>query len=256
MEEKKLQFQNNSDEMEIDLLDLFLELLDHWRMILLSTVLVALMAFCISEFIITPQYESTSELYVLSKSTSITSLSDLQLGTNLTNDYVVVVQGRPVLEQVIVNLGLEEDYGSLLGKISINNPADSRILEITVTDPDPARAKEITDEVAQVASEYIAEKMDQDPPTIIQYGYADGEQASPNVFKNTAVGALLGLLLAAAVVVIGYLLNDTVTDTDDIEDKLDLTVLGSLPYEEELDEEKDEPEKKGGWFFGNRRKSA
>jgi capsular polysaccharide biosynthesis protein len=237
MDEKIIPLQKENEEIEIDLLDLFLEILDHWKMVLLSTMLVAVIAFCISEFIITPQYESTSELYVLSKSTSITSLSDLQLGTNLTNDYVVVIQGRPVLEQVIVNLGLEETYTGLLGKVAINNPSDSRILEITVTDPDPNRAKEIADEIAEVASEYIAEKMDQDPPTIIQYGYADGSPTSPSIGKNTVIGALLGLLAAVAVIVISYLLNDTISDTDDIEHKLGLTVLGTLPYEESMDED-------------------
>jgi capsular polysaccharide biosynthesis protein len=239
MEEKKVvPILQKNEEMEIDLLDLCLELLDHWRVILLSTLVVAIIAFAYSEFIVVPQYQSTSELYVLSKSTSITSLTDLQLGTNLTNDYVVVVKGRPVLDQVIVNLGLDTSYGSLSSRVSISNPSDSRILEITVTDPDPNQAKAIADEIAEVASEYIAEKMDQDPPTVLQYGYADGAAVSPSVMKNTAMGALLGAVLAMALIVIAYLLNDTIEDSEDLERKLDMTVLGVVPYEETIDESK------------------
>ena len=86
------------DEIEIDLKELIFELLNNWVMIGISTVLVALIMFCVSKFILVPEYQSTSELYVLSTSTSITSLADIQLGTNLTNDYIVVVKGRPVLE--------------------------------------------------------------------------------------------------------------------------------------------------------------
>ena len=93
------------DEIEIDLKELFFELLNNWGLIVISTVLVAIIAFCISKFIMVPQYSSTAQLYVFSKSTSITSLTDLQMGTNLTNDYKVVITGRPVLEQVIKNLG-------------------------------------------------------------------------------------------------------------------------------------------------------
>ena len=105
-------------------------------MIGISTVLVALIAFCISKFIMVPQYTSTSQLYVFSKSTSITNLADLQTSSNLTNDYKVVITGRPVLEQVITNLKLDEEtYGSLNGRVAINNPANSRIIEITVTKP-------------------------------------------------------------------------------------------------------------------------
>lgn len=221
------------DEIEIDLKELFFELLNNWVMIGISTVLVAAIAFCISAFIMVPQYESTSELYVLSKSTSITSLADIQMGTNLTNDYIVVVKGRPVVEQVITNLGLDETYSTLKGRITITNPSNSRILQITVTDEDPNRAKAIADEIANVGSAFIAEKMQHDAPTILQYGYADGEPVSPNKMMNTVLGAAIGAFLAMAIVIISYLMNDTIMSTDDVERKLGLNVLGTLPLEEE-----------------------
>lgn len=63
-------------------------------------------------------------MYVFTKSTSITSLADLQTGTNLTSDYKVVVAGRPVLEQVINNLGLDETYSSLGQKNSVADLID------------------------------------------------------------------------------------------------------------------------------------
>lgn len=220
------------DEIEIDLKELFFELLNNWVMIVLSTVLVAAVAFCISAFIMVPKYESTSELYVLSKSTSITSLADIQMGTNLTNDYIVVVKGRPVLEQVISNIGLDETYASLKGRVSITNPSNSRILQITVTDENPERAKAIADEIAKVGSAFIAEKMQHDAPTILQYGYTDGEPVSPNKMMNTVIGAAIGAFLAIAIVIISYLMNDTIMSTDDIERKLGLNVLGTLPLEE------------------------
>lgn len=220
------------EEIEIDLKELFFELLNNWMMIAISTVLVAVIAFCISKFIMVPQYESTSELYVLSKSSAITELVDLQMGTNLTNDYIVVVKGRPVLEQVIANLELDETYGSLKSKVAINNPSNSRILQITVTDESPERAKAIADEVADVASSFIAEKMKQDAPTVLQYGYTDGQQVSPNVLMNTVLGGAIGAFLAVAIVIISYLMNDTIMTADDIERKLGLNVLGTLPFDE------------------------
>ncbi len=238
------QIEYKDDEIEIDLKDLLFEVIGHWKLIAISTILVAAIAFVISAFVITPQYESTSELYVLSKSTSITSLADIQMGTNLTHDYEVVVQGRPVLEQVISNLELEETYKSLSGKVALNNPTNSRILQITVTDPDPLRAKYIADEIAEVASAFIAEKMDQDPPTIIQRGYADGQPVSPSIKKNTVIGALIGAFLAMAIVVVSYLLNDTIMTAEDVERKLGLNLLGTLPYEDDKDDLKATGKKK------------
>lgn len=221
------------DEIEIDLKELIFELINNWAMIGISTVLVALIMLCVSKFILVPQYQSTSELYVLSKSTSITNLADLQMGTNLTNDYIVVVKGRPVLEQVIVNLDLDMTYGELNGNVTINNPSNSRLLDITVTDTDPQRAKMIADEIATVASRFIAEKMVQDPPSVIQYGYVNENPVSPNIAMNTVLGAAIGAFLAMAIVIISYLMNDTIMSGDDIERKLGMNVLGTLPLEAE-----------------------
>lgn len=228
-----MQLEKKEEEIEIDLRELFFEFLGHWKVIVLSAVIVGIIALVVSKFLLTPQYESTSRLYVLSKSTSITSLADIQMGSSLTNDYKVVVTGRPVAEQVIENLDLEEEYSELLGKVTVNNPTDSRILEITVQDEDPKRAKKIADEMAKVSSAFIADKMDQDAPTLIQKGYADGSPVRPNVMKNTAMGVLIGLLLALATVTISYLLNDTIMSVEDVEEKLGLHILGTLPLEED-----------------------
>lgn len=221
---------------EIDLIELAFELLMHWKMIALSMTLVGAISFVISTFLMTPMYESTSELYVLTKSTSITSLADIQTGTSLTNDYMVVVKGRPVLEQVIKNLNLEENYRQLSRHMTLENPTNSRILQITVQDPDAKRAKLIADEIATVSSAFISEKMDQDPPTIIQNGYADGQPVTPNIPKNVILGALLGAVAAMGIIIVSYLLNDTIMSTEDIEKKLGLNVLGTLPLEDSEDD--------------------
>lgn len=228
--------QEFDDEIEIDLRELLTVLLSQWLLILVVTVLGGGIAFGVSHYMIVPKYESTSQLYVLSKSTSITSLADIQTGTSLTNDYMVVVEGRPVLEQVIVNLSLNETYRSLKDKVTLNNPANSRILEITVRDENPAMAKKIADEIADVGSTFIAAKMVQDAPMIIQKGYADGEPVSPNIIKNTLIGAVLGAFLAMAIIVISYLFNDTIITAEDVEKKLGLNVLGTLPLEEAEDD--------------------
>ncbi len=231
------------EELEIDLKELFFELLGHWKTLAISTIMVAAIALVVSKFIMIPKYESTSALYVLSN--SITSLADIQIGSSLTNDYIVVVKGRPVLEQVIENLGLDEDYTSLSSKIELENPSDSRILEITVTDTDPNHAKAIADEMASVASDYISIKMDQSAPTTIQNGYADGDPVSPHVGRNTLIGALAGFLLAAAMVTVSYILNDTVMTAEDVERKLGMNLLGSLPEVMAEDDGKNTQKKKG-----------
>jgi capsular polysaccharide biosynthesis protein len=161
---------------------------------------------------------------------------------------MVVVNGRPVVDQVIENLGMggDYDYDSMVRKITLNNPTDSRILEITVTDNNPQRAKMIADEMAEVSSAFIAEKMDQDPPSIIQYGYADGDKVSPSIKKNTILGAMVGAVLAIAVVVVIYLMNDTIMTQEDVEKKLGLTMLGALPLEQDSEEPENKKKRRKG----------
>ncbi len=227
--------QYESDEIEIDLKDLFFELLGEWKKIAVSAVLVAVIMYVVSAFVLTPQYQSTSTLYLL-KNDSLANLTDIQIGSNLAKDYMEVVDSRPILDQVIENLELDMSYGQLQGILSFNNPASSRIIEITATHPDPVMAQKIVSEVAEVAAEFIKVKMAQDKPSILNHGYNDEPAVSPNVMQNTILGGLVGAFLAIAIIVITYLLNDTIMTPEDMERKVGLNVLASLPFDEEEDD--------------------
>ena len=126
-------YELENDEIEIDLRELFLALKKRIVAILLTTVIFGGVSALITTFAITPKYSSSAQLYVMSKS-GISQLTDLTLGTQLTQDYMVIVKTRPVLEQVIKDLGLNLDYKELEKKITVENPTDTRIMEIKVTD--------------------------------------------------------------------------------------------------------------------------
>ena len=112
-------------------------------------------------------------------------------------------------------------------------------------DADGNLKKKIADEIARVSVAFIQQKMDQDAPNIIQKGYSDGEPVSPSTMKNTVIGGILGMFLAIAVIVVAYLFNDTIMNADDVQRKLGLNVLGTLPLEEaEYDGEKERKRKR------------
>ena len=223
--------ENNDDYIEIDLVELFYAIISRWTIILLTTVVLATLGYCYGRFVVTPVYSSNSALYVLSKSTSITSMADIQVGANLTNDYMVVIKGRPVLEQVIENLGLDMDYDALKNKVSVTNESNTRILNISVRDHDIKLAKVIADEIANVSSSFISEKMDQDPPTILQYGYTDTKRVNRSPNSYAAIFAFLGLIVSAGIVVLLYLINDKIMTPEDLEKRTGLNTLATLPLE-------------------------
>ena len=222
----------DNDEMEIDLLQLFYALKKKIWFILAAMIIGGGLAGAYSIFLITPQYSSTSMMYILSKETTLTSLADLQIGSQLTEDYKVIVNSRPVLGEVIDSLALDMSYEQLLAKVSIGNPTDTRILTVTVTDPDPYRAKAIVDCVAETASDYIGEIMEMIPPKIIENGTVATRKTSPSNGKNAVLGALVGMVLVCGVIVIQVIMNDTVRTEEDVERYLGLTVLASVPLRE------------------------
>ena len=241
---------SENDVMEIDLLELFGELRRHIVLILAATILGGALAGAFSKFMITPQYQSTAVMFVLSKDTTLTSLADLQIGSQLTQDYKVIVASRPVLERTIENLNLNMNYQTLGSRISIANPSSTRILNITATDPDPARAKAIADMVAEVSSDYIADIMEMVPPKIIESGEIPTQKSSPRNGRNAMMGALIGLVLACGFVTLRMLLDDTVTDAEDVSKYLGLSVLASVP-ERQGDEDEKETELKAERAFGS-----
>ena len=221
--------QLNDDEEVIDLAQLFFELKKHLLMLILVTLLGDSLGFVISRFVLTPTYTSTSMIYVMSKETTLTSLADLQIGSQLTQDYMVLVKSRTVMEDVVQKLGLPYDYATLRKKVSLDNPSNTRILNISVLDTDPKMAKQLADAVADSASSYIADIMEQDPPKIIEYGEIPLQKTGPKTSRNAAMAALAFLAIAVAGITIEMLTNDTIKTEDDIENYFGIPVLAAIP---------------------------
>ena len=218
----------DDDEIEIDLRELLFEMKKKIWFIIAGLLIGAAITGAYSKFLITPQYKSEAKLYVLSKETTLTSLADLQIGSQLTQDYKVLVGSRPVLQGVVDHMKLDMTYRELEKKLTIDNPNNTRILTLTIKDPNPYLAKSIVDEVANTASDYIGEIMEMVPPKLIEDGEVASEKASPNVLKNTIIGGILGLLLVCGIIVVRVILNDTVKSEEDVSKYLDLPVLAVI----------------------------
>jgi capsular polysaccharide biosynthesis protein len=224
--------ESKNDEIEIDLREIFQLLLAKLGIILLVAFVFAGATGLICKFMVTPIYSSQTELCILSDTTTLSSLADLQVGTQLTQDYIVVVQSRTVVEQVIKNLNLDMTYEQLLGVTTVTNPTDTRILKISVTNPDPYLAKQIVDQYAQVSRKRIAQLMNISEPGIVDQGYVDDQKTSPKTGKNVVIAFLIGALLTSGIVIVRFIMDDTICSSSDIERYLGLNTLGVLPVEE------------------------
>lgn len=220
----------NTDEIEIDLLELFQVLLSRIWLILSAGLFLALVCFAVSKFLITPTYESTTKIYILNKTESANvTYSDVQMGTQLTKDYAELISSRYVLEEVIQKLGLDEDYKGLLDQVSVTTPSDTRIVAITVEDTDPVQAMNIANCIREVASDHIQNVMDIEAVNVVETANMPTEKAGPSCMKWTLIGGVLGCFILCAIILIQYLLDDTIKSSEDVEKYLGLSTLALIP---------------------------
>lgn len=220
---------HDDDEVEIDLRELYYALKKRILVILAAVLAGAVIAGAATKLFITPVYSATATMLVLTKETTLSSLADLQIGSQLTKDYNILITSRTVLQDVVDELNLDMTYKELGECITVENPSDTRILSITAIDKDPEMAKKIADTLAKTSADFIGDKMEVTPPKIIEEGEVPTIQTSPSTKKNVLIGALAGLVLSAGVIILLTLMDDTIKSEDDIENYLGLTTLASIP---------------------------
>ena len=231
---------------EIDLLEIISILLNRFWVIFGAALLAAAAGFMISKFVLTPTFESTTKIDILNKSENTTvTYSDVQMGTQLTKDYAELINSRYVLETVIGQLSLPEmEYKDLLKKVSVHTPTDTRIVSITVTDYDPQQAQNIANCIREVAGEHIQNVMDIEAVNVVEEANLPTVKAGPSVVKWTAVGGILGVFLVCAVILIHYLLDDSIKSSEDVEKYLGLSTLALIPITQSVNDDKQRNKRK------------
>ncbi|HAF25749.1 MAG TPA: protein-tyrosine kinase [Lachnospiraceae bacterium] len=243
---------SESDEIEIDLRELFFVLLSKLHILILAFLLGASAMYFVSIAFLPQEFESTTSIYVLSKQdNNVVTYSDLQTGTQLTKDYAELVKSRSVMEQVITRLKLDSKYPDMRGitserlssMVSVKNTTDTRIISITVRDTNPARAQDIANAVREVASIHITEVMDIRAVNVVDYAEMPISPVGPRTKFYTLVGALVMTFIAAGIIVLFYMMDDTIKSPDDVEKYLGISVLSSIPLDENLVEDKKKRQK-------------
>ena len=224
----------NEEEIEIDMGELLRYLAGKAGYIILTALAFAVLALAVTTFCMTPRYTSMTKMYVLNRQTNegVTS-SDLQSSTYLTKYYMEMIRSRTVIEAVIADLNLNSTYEDVLGQIDVSAASDTRVIAISVTDKDPYEARDIANAVRNAAAAHIQSVMNTEAVTVVDEANIPTKKSSPSTIKNVEVAGGVGLFLALAVCVVLYLMNDKVTTAEDVERYLGLSVLASMPLEEE-----------------------
>nr|AKE80010.1 chain length determinant protein Wzd [Streptococcus suis] len=232
MEIKKIGENMNNQEMNTIEIDILLLLKTIWRkkfLIILTALFGAGIAFVYSSFLVTPQYDSTTRIYVVGQhaeaGAGLTN-QDLQAGSYLVKDYQEIILSQDVLTQVATELNLN---GNLKEKVTVSIPVDTRIVSISVRDADPNEAARIANSLRTFAAQKIVEVTKVSDVTTLEEAVPAEEPTTPNTKRNILLGLLAGGILATGIILAMEVLDDRVKRPQDIEEVMGLTLLGVVP---------------------------
>lgn len=223
------------EEFELDLLGFFYYLKKRLHIIAIAMLISVLIGLVFTVFIIPTKYTASTRIYVLNRSDeSSVVYSDIQLSSQLLNDYKVLITGRNVTQKVISDLGLTMSTADLAKMISVTAPDNTRVIQISVEDTDPERAANIANAVCTTASQQIQAIMAVDAVKNVYEAIVPTKPSSPNIPVCVFLTFLLGTLGTVAVLFAIYVLDDTIRSEEDVERYLGLSTIGVIPVSAEL----------------------
>lgn len=220
---------NNKKNININTRDLAVFCLKKWPVFLIIISAFIIISLFYSYFIITPLYDSTGKIYIMNKSSDTISTTDLSVSSYLTKDYEDLIVDRAVLDEVAKRLDYKYSYGELKSAVTLNNPENTRFIEISVRTPSANDSKIIVDTVCEVSQEKIIELLGIDRVTIIRNGSISSKPSVPNVSGNVFKSMLFAFISYAVLMLILYIFNDKINDSQDVEKYLGISVLGNIP---------------------------
>ena len=225
---------------ELDLIELFRHIWKNFLIIALVAVIFGGAVFGYTAFLVEPEYQATASMYVNNSSFNLgatsfsISSSDLSASTSLVSVYLYILESRTTLEEVIQSTGLSYTPDELTKMISTRSVSKTGAFEVTVTSTNPAEVERIANSIAKILPERIAEIVDGTSVRIVDYAIIPSKRSGPSIFRNTAMGILIGGFFSAAVVVVKFLLDDTdrmmVQSVDDLRTMYPgVMVLATIP---------------------------
>lgn len=210
-----------------------------WRIFMGVTLgVVALSA--VFTLLATPQYTSSTQFFVSTADSA--NSSQLAQGSTFTQQrvksYSLLLKAPKLLEPVIAKAGVTDTPGALAGKVSATTPPDTVLIDVTVTDPSPTKARDIAQAIAEVFPTTVADleriSPKADSPvkvTLLREPTVAGSPVSPRPARNLALGLVLGLLLGFGAAVLKQLLDTKLRTKEDVEALTEAVVLGGIPFD-------------------------
>ncbi len=213
------------------LLELLKLLKKHLALLIALPVAFSLVAGVYCYALLPDTYSASTSVYVLVKGNSetITSsslYSDLSASQLITNDVAELISSDRVCNAAASELGLK----SLVGyKVSVSSDTTSRVISLSVTGTDQAGVAKVANAIAKNVSDIAQSVMDVQSVNTIDEAQTPLLPSGPNRKLYVAVAFLAGAFVAVAIVVLMDMVNTKIRGQEDLEDLLDVPVIGRIP---------------------------
>lgn len=253
MDEKTI---NKNEEIEIDLSRLFGAVLNKSWLVAVAAVLCAVAAFLGTFFFITPQYQSSAMFYVNNNSFSVgeatlsLSSADISASRGLVKTYIVILDTRETIQDVIDYAGVDRTYGQVRSMIQAESVDNTEVFRVVVTSPDPQEAEQIANAIAYILPKRISSIVEGTSAKVVDAAVVASRPSSPSYSKNTMIGFVVGFALTVAIIVLRELFDVSIRVEEDIEQVCKHPVLAAVP-------DMAAPSKGGYYYgYGNKKKHA
>ncbi|MCA1026272.1 capsular biosynthesis protein [Cytobacillus kochii] len=208
-------------------------------LILSITIAAALISGVVSYFVLTPVYQSSTQILVnQAKDNQEITKNDLDGNLQLINTYNVIIKSPAILDIVKEELNLSVSTSALNEKISVQSEQNSQVVKITVEDESAEQAALIANKTAEVFRSEIPDIMNIDNVSILASAEITENQSpiKPNPLLNIAIAFVVGLMAGVGLAFLLEYMDNTVKNEEDIEKAVGLPVLGLVANIEEGNE--------------------
>ena len=201
----------------------------------LIAVLCAAIAVAGTYFFITPQYQASAKFYVNNNSRmpgdNISSMSsgDLATSRNLVDSYLVILNTKETIQDVIYYAGVQLPYERVKNMIAAKAVNATEIFEVTVTSPNPEEALLLADAISVVLPDRISTIIDGTSAKVVETAVLPAGPSSPSYLKNTIIGAILGFMLVTIIIVLREIFDVTIRSEEDVNLCCNYPILAAVP---------------------------
>ncbi|MEH7289115.1 Wzz/FepE/Etk N-terminal domain-containing protein [Priestia megaterium] len=216
----------------ISLRELFAVLRKRLWLIVLITIIAATVSAVISFFVLTPVYESKTQILVnqAKNDQQLYSNQTVQTNVQLINTYNDIITSPAILDKVVKELKLDKSAGDLSSQIQVTSAQDSQVAQIVVQDTSAKRATEIANTTASVFQKEVPKLMNVDNVKVLSKATI-GENPSPvkpQPLLNVVIAIVVGLMVGVGLSFLLEYLDNTLKTEQDIENILELPLMGVI----------------------------